>query len=421
MQPGHNMVESMERGLAKSRYVCPVISPNSLEAKWPKMEWTIAISSDPSGSEGRVIPLWLGGNIPPSLKIRLVLYFDNDSNSSASFEKLISTLKGEPTAPPGSNSQTTSAAYPEPFPIQYEDAVDEQLLSNLFPTSGIPKIVWHGPTKRTIPQVYEHLNRVFPGTLPTFIVKSEQIFCFWDLNDPGCPFRGILSADVIERDNVEDWLGSADKTRWLVELLNKGLKHNCYKKGLQFDSKHKRYMFLSKHGEDRQISWHAGQRRSRRTVVKKHAKHDPAFWSHQSLRAHFIVLGRAVFLQLDPGWVFTSDGRTPLPKERTSRLSTKWTSHEHNSSMSYHIRFWSSYLSSSSEFIMLDLGGSTCRISTTPGIANMNRGLKWDIMPLDRVFAMGDQEIQGSDRIRDILAETDETFEDGSMEESEDG
>ena len=147
--PGHNMVEAMENGLRQSRYICPIISPNSVGAEWPKMEWAIAISSDPSGRRGKVIPIWLGGcEIPPALKIRNVLYFNNDVESVNSYQKLISILKGDPSTQP-INPYTTPSQHSESFPMTYEDDVNEQLLSNLFQVLQMPKIIWHGPTKHT--------------------------------------------------------------------------------------------------------------------------------------------------------------------------------------------------------------------------------------------------------------------------------
>ena len=69
--PGKNVIQAIENGLETARYVCPILSENSIDAEWPNMEWSIAISKDPSGSKGTIIPIWLGGcDIPPSLKIR---------------------------------------------------------------------------------------------------------------------------------------------------------------------------------------------------------------------------------------------------------------------------------------------------------------------------------------------------------------
>ncbi len=419
IEPGHNMVEAIVRGLEQSRYVCPVVSPNSVMAEWPPMEWSIAISSDPSGRKGRIIPLWLGGcSIPAVLLIRHALYFDNDEHSNKSYKKLVSTLKGESNRRANIVLDPTSANHDELFPTTCEDDVDEQLLSNLFPVSAMPETVWYGPTRRTNEEVYRHLTSKVSGILPTFIVKNRKIFCFWNLNAAKCPFRGLLSAAVIENDSVSNWIDNVDKNRWLMELLNKGMKHHCRNLDLWFDNTHKRYLFSPLYGSDRTISWNTGRRKSTRTVVKKYTRgvSGDVFWAHQTLKAKFTTVGRDIFLQLDPGWTFTADGSMPLPKEQIGPLSVKWTTKEHNSSMLYHIRFWSSYLSQHHKSIVLKLGDSPCTIDTTPGIANMNKGLEDDTLHIDKVFDIADEENAHSEVLRDVLAKTDGMPEYGTRE-----
>ena len=410
IKPGRSMLDAMEYGLEHSRYVCPVISPNSINAEWPKMERSIAISSDPSGSKGRVIPLWLGGcAIPPSLRIRRVLYF-TDNEQTRSYQNLIAALTESTTRP---DAHSLPAAQHESFPIAYEDDVDEQIVSNLFRVSQMPKIVWHGPTQYSNKEVYHQLRATVSGTLPTFTIKSNRIFCFWDLNDIKCPFRSMLSANVIERDTVENWIEDPDKNPHLMELLNKGLKHHCQTMGLRFDEMHKRYTFGPREGGDRKITWHTGNKRSTRTVVKKYTKNDvDAFWAHQALKARFTTLGKDTFLQLNPGWTFTSDGKSPLPQKQTLRLSVKWTASEYNLSMLSHIRFWSKHLSGHSEAIVLRLGGSTCRIDAVPRAGEINKGLEGDAPSTKKMSEIAGKEMEDTETLRDALIEA------GAMQET---
>ena len=421
--PGHNMIKAMESGLEKSRYVCPILSKNSIDADWPNMEWSIAISSDPSGRKGRVIPIWLGGcEIPPSLKIRYVLYCNNNISFKKSYSKLIAVLKNEKLSRGTKhNNLVNDTFYSEQFPIQYEDDVDEQLASNLFPIINIPKVIWHGPTNYSNSEVYEFLEREVTGIFPTFIIKEKKIFCFWDLTDDECPFRNILSADVIDSDNVYAWLKDENKCRWLVELLNKGLKHYCQKLNLRFDSEHKRYYVVPENGQNREIKWHTGKRKATRTVVKKHTrgKSEQVFWSHQTLQAKFTIINEDMFLQLVPGWTFTTNGFESLPSKQIGPLSTKWTTKEHNPSVLYHIRFWSSYLSKESESIILPLGKSTCEIDTTPAVIELNKGLIDDLDPIDKVFEIAHDEIQSTDALREAILEKEEFEEDDSEEDGD--
>ena len=421
--PGHNMIQAMERGLENSRFICPILSKNSINAEWPNMEWSIAISSDPSGRKGRIIPIWLGDcEIPPSLKIRSVLYCHNNISFKKSYSKLIAVLKNEKLSRGTKNNEShQDTFYSEQFPIQYEDDVDEQLASNLFPIIDIPKSIWNGPTNYSNSEVYEFLRTEITGVLPTFIIKEKRIFCFWDLTDKKCPFRNILSANVINSDSVYDWLKDENKGRWLIELLNKGLKHHCQKLNLRFDSEHRRYSFFPENNKNREVTWHTGKRRATRTVVKKHTrgKSEEIFWSHQTLQAKFTIINDDIFLQLVPGWTFTTNGFDPLPSKQIGPLSTKWTTKEHNPSVFYHIRFWSSYLSQQSESLILLLGGSACKIDTTPGLAELNIGLESDLDPIEKVFETADNEIQSADSLREVMLEEEEELEEEDSEEED--
>ena len=408
MVPGINMIKSMEEGLQQSRYVAPIISKNSIDAEWPNMEWSIAISSDPSGRRGTVIPLWLGGcEIPPSLKIRLVLYCNSDLLFKKSYTRLISILTNQKI----SRGQETTAEhkdYSEQFPLHYEDDVQEQLASNLLPVVDLPKTIWSGPTNFSNREVFELLRKEMIGVLPTFIIKNRQIFSFWDLNDRQCPFRNVLSStNGIKTESIYDWMKTKEQSRWLIELLNKGLRNYCQKLPLRFDLDHKRYYFVPYNGQDRIVRWDTGKRKPTRTVVKKYKRNSgTVFWSHQSLKAQFTIIDEDIFLRLIPGWYFTQDGIEPLPSDKIGPLSTKWTAKEHNVSVFYHIRFWSSYLSKESASIEIPLGGKPCKVDTTPAVTELNKGLEGDINDIEKVFEIANEEISATEILREALEES---------------
>ena len=248
------------------------------------------------------------------------------------------------------------------------------------------------------------------GILPTFIIREKKIFCFWDLTDTNCPFRSMLSADVINYENVHEWIKNENKNRWLMELLNKGLKHYCEKLYLRFDSKHKRYYFLPERNQDRKILWSTGKRRATRAVVKKHTKGrtEQVFWSHQALQTKFVTFDDDIFLQLIPKWTFTTNGIEPLPPDQIGPLSTKWTAKEHNASVFYHIRFWLSHLSQQSKKISVPLGKYVCEIDTIPAMIKLNKGLGDDLNPIDTLFEIASEEIQSTDILRKVILENED-------------
>ena len=409
IKPGQNILERLEKGLIQSRFVGVILSKNSVNAEWPSMEWSVGVYSDPSGRKGTVIPIWLGNcDIPPSLKIRNVLYCRNDQEFKKSYSNLISILTDK-EIPRGSNNEKNSKSvyYIEKFPIDYEDSIQEQLASNIFPVIKIPDSIWSGPTSFTNKEVFEYLLKHHKGIHPTYTVKEKRIFCFWDLNDKSCPFQEILNANSIEKIPTKSWLQNENYSKWLMELLNRGIRNYFWDLNLKFDPAHQRYYFPPLGGTNREISWDTGKRKATRRVTAFHKKGetDRVFWSHQSLRAKFLILDEEIFLQIMPGWTFTVDGNNPLPSSEIGPLSTKWTTNERNSSLFYHVRFWSNLISKSSNKIMIPLGNSYCEVDTTPAVIEINAGLQNDLNPIEKVFEIADDEIQSTEILQNALVE----------------
>lgn len=407
--PGENLVLKLEYALQKSRFVGVILSSKMLASDWPTMEWTIAVSNDPSGRKGIVIPIWLGGcEIPPSLKIRYVLYCRNEIEYKKSYTKLLAILKSQSLPRGKITNKLTSVnnTLTTQFPINYVDDVNEQLASNLFPLKSLPKYVWNGPIgSLTHVDVFDYLRKEVKGVHPTFLVREKRIYAFWDLNDNSCPFKNLLTASNIEKELVEDWLHDSIKKNWLIELLNRAVRNYCWDLNLIYDKYHRRFFFPPYGGENRIIQWHTGKRKSTRSVTTRHVKRktEQIFWSHQSLRASFMFVGDDIFLQLTPGWIFTIDGYESIPSKDVGRFSTKWTTKEHNPSVFYHIRFWSNLLSKSSNSMTIPLGNSEMIVDITPATIEMNVGIFGDNQPIEKVFEAADEEIVSTELIRESI------------------
>jgi len=69
IQPGDELLSSIEKGLEESRYIVFVITPASVASKWVALEIACTISTDPDASLRRVIPVILEST--PQKKIRL--------------------------------------------------------------------------------------------------------------------------------------------------------------------------------------------------------------------------------------------------------------------------------------------------------------------------------------------------------------
>jgi hypothetical protein len=87
---GKNVVLEIDDHIDKCRFTGVVVSRAALAAEWPTMERTIAVWSDPSGRQGRVIPLIIDNvDLPPSLRIRNWIDFRDPSRYEESFLALI--------------------------------------------------------------------------------------------------------------------------------------------------------------------------------------------------------------------------------------------------------------------------------------------------------------------------------------------
>ena len=413
IQPGANIVLEINKALYQSRFVGVVVSPEMLQADWPTMEWTIAVSNDPSGRKNKVIPIWLGDcDIPGPLKIRNVLYFRNEVEYRKSYPKLIRMLKNQSL--PRGGTTTNYNANDSRFTLAYQDEQNEQLASNLFPVIYRPDIIWSGPIGTlSHKDVFKHLLNAVKGTHPTFLIREKRLYSFWDLNHYNCPFREILTGDSIQKESVKSWISDPIKNRWLIELFNRALKGHCWELDLIYDKNHRRFFFPPLGGEDRTEIWHTGERRSTRHITTKRikGKSKQIFWSHQALRAKFMSVGDEFYLWLVPAWTFTVDGTNTLTGKDVGIFSTKWTTKEHNQSVLYHVRFWSRILSKNSEKISIRLGVEKLDVDITPAVIELPVGIEGDFHPIEKVYKTATEEIESTEVTRGQMLQGDDNDE----------
>jgi len=400
--PGTNVVNRLEAGVISARFVGVVLSPEMLDAEWPNLEWTIAVYQDPSGRKGKIIPILRRNcDIPPSLRIRNILDFRKPENHEKSYAKLLAVLKNEPL-PRGRRSSgqpVPPVGSPEYFakPLEFAESVHEQLASNLFPVKSFPGTIWKAESKTTsIGQVYSHLGKLISAhPLPTFVLRKGNLYCFYDLTDKSCPFLGLVSDPVsIGREETKVWMADPDKRNWLLELLNRAGVNKCENLGLYFDRMRVRTFFLPDNGHDRTIEWDTGKRRSKRTVVKRYQRGTTGeyFWSHQSAVIRFTAIDNLLFLRIEPGWTFTSDGVTPLPQKRMTSISSRWMFDEYNPSLFYNLRFWTYILSEGQRRLAIDAGKAIIEVETTPATTEMNYGIDGDHFSVEKMYEVAEKE-----------------------------
>ncbi|MEJ0024934.1 MAG: ATP-binding protein [Rhizomicrobium sp.] len=206
----------------------------------------------------------------------------------------------------------------------------------------LPKTLFHGHTEiEWVGEIWRRLPNQF---IPPFLLHEHKIFTFHDLDDEANPLRSLVDPGTIEPIATSEFFQGADGERLLVRILNDSLRKHLYSRGLIVDNKRKRAYFSRTPQGVRTISYQGRLRRARRTVVK--ARTSPAtgkitYWEHEALGYQFLKFGNTWALMLEPGYVFTFDGKKGLlAPEKINKLSTKRASRDYNSAVLNDLSFW---------------------------------------------------------------------------------
>jgi hypothetical protein len=214
--------------------------------------------------------------------------------------------------------------------------------ANALEVVGIPKMIFHGQTEiKWVGDIWRRLSDQF---IPPFLLHEGKIISFHDLEDAANPLRLLVDEGTIEPLSTDEFFQGADGERLLVWLLNDSLRKHLQSRGMIVDGKRKRAYFPRAERGSRSISYQGRLRRARRTVVK--ARVSPAtgritYWEHEALGYKFQNFGGIWALMLEPGYVFTFDGKKGLlAPERINKLSTKRASRDYNSAVLNDLSFW---------------------------------------------------------------------------------
>lgn len=214
--------------------------------------------------------------------------------------------------------------------------------ANTLEIVDIPKTIFHGHTEiKWVGEIWKRLPDQF---IPPFLFHDGKIVCFHDLEDVANPLRAVVDQGTIEPLSTAEFFQGPDGKRLLVWLLNDSFRKHLQSRGMIVDGKRKRAYFPRSEQGIRSISYQGRLRRARRTVVK--ARVSPAtgkirYWEHEALGYKFENFGSSWALMLEPGYVFTFDGKKGLlASEKINKLSTKRASRDYNSAILNDLSFW---------------------------------------------------------------------------------
>lgn len=392
---GENIVSKIDEGLKTARFCAVVLSPAMLSRDWPNAEWTARFMSDPSGRRSQLLPILLhekdsetGDVIDIPMLLRPLRRFDftKESNFESEFEELIRRLRGEKPKRGGGGARASNVAQSYTG-AEAPDDVNEMLCSNLFAIDALPDVVWSDlATTQKYTDVWKSLSgrRVAP-----FVLADGRLYSFFEPTSPDNPFKSFLMGSSRRSEKVSEWLRDHDRARMLVRLFNDALQEHAYHLRIRnIKSNRKQFFCPVFDGKPRTFAWGGGGRA--KTIAKLGERPDKSTLGiHCSAKMRFLVLGQRVFLLVEPGWMFTSDGVTPLKGKQVTILSTLYNGKERNQTVLRNVLMWSMLLANGGERIRIPVGSVNIVLDPIPAMANISVGIDGDSMKLDRVLESG--------------------------------
>ena len=392
IKPADNFIERINEGLAKAKFFALVLSPEALQAEWPTAERAASLLSDPSGRMGRVIPILVKPcRIPPLLAIRSWIDLRDASKFKTEMQKMLCTVKEEPLPrgeiPLGAKIVVESKAATSLTTNQASepDKIDESLHTNLFSVTKLPSVIWRASTEFCSKgEVYRQIG----GELPPFILRENHLFTLSNLNVSANRLGFAVDTHTIKSTNVNEWFNDENKSRWLIELLTSEAHKFCRNRGLYFDKTGKRFYGDKRVVTGEKFSWIAHVRIGRRGLIIPYTKPNREtgemvtyFYRHRAVGLRFQILGNELFLQIDPGWVFSKDGSILIQGEKRGVLNTKLKSRIKNDAVFVEMRFWAWILSDGAK-ITMGFDSATIEVDSKPLSFKTTFGVYGDHKPI---------------------------------------
>ena len=304
----------------------------------------------------RDLVYWLGGNVPVVLIVSrpetdeaywvpLKNYFSNPQLRQARkvhFDKVRDRFEVS------SKAALIDLALPRDAGFYFSPSPKiETVYSNLMIVSSFAPTIYTAYTGVGTPkEVWKALNETRSGIGSEWILTEGQIRSFYNLRE--YPWDQICDQGTVEGDPAEDWAYSDDENqkRDFVKLLNSSLTE-MVKPDLIF-YRDKRYHFFRDTDDlsDWPIAYQGLQKSTDRDVFKVYRnKKDTSritYCRHMAFRHHFQRLDDQWYLEINPTYHYTRDGRnlSLFYEEKLQGIKRL----ERNNAVLGQIHFWSQYL-----------------------------------------------------------------------------
>lgn len=389
---GEQIITKIDEGLRTSRFVGVVLSPAAGRAAWPNAEWQSQIMADPLNKGSRIVPILRykfdpetaeAIDLPFALKPLKWIDFTDERRFDIALATLVRRLGNERPAR-GAGRGGLGSARPVLTGQEAADPVDESLPSNLLPVLSMPDVLYGDET------LARQKNDVWKGLagarVPPFTLFGTRLYSFSPPGAAGNPFAPFLTGADPRPERVSDWLAGPDRARALIGMLNAALREHCYHLRIRSPKDDRSHYYCPTFdGQARTFRWSATSRE--RTLAKMKARpNGTTFGVHMSAEMRFLTIGARLFLLVEPGWLFTSDGMMPLQGPEVGRFSTMWNGPERNATVLRNVLMWGLLLSKGTSRIEIGLGPTAVVVQSVPAHTQVKAGLDGDSIRLDRIL-----------------------------------
>ena len=403
--PGH-----INWGLENSRFVAVIMTPEYFESEsgWTDAEWHAALHDDPDNRKYRLTPI-LAADCPyiPFLLRHLRNVDIRGDGYKKGLHELVGVLREQPLpravahrgqliTPTGQIDKSqlvAERANLDAFP----DTKTELLQCNLLAVERLPGRIWVAPVLPTLKKKTRGGVSAMPSKrelidaaraaqaaagaenvfTPAFRIMSNSIVSFHDLADADGPLAGVVDDGAAEEFATKTFMIDEDHRKIAISLLNMAVTRHAHRCGLVIDdSKFNRFFFPPRDGGENVIHWRPNKNRASRRVAKPMERDGKTlFWRHLGAYLKMMYLADKLYLQIDPTWVLTEDGKTVKAGPDIGRIVIRWTGRERNLHVLYHVRLWTSVLRNRRP---IHAGDQTLEISQHPVFSQVPYGILSD-------------------------------------------
>jgi TIR domain len=419
IQPGENMVQRMNQGMLAARHVAALLSPEFLAAPWPTFEWTHITSEDPLNASGKLIPLLVRDlDLTGQRRIELVapfralkyIDFRRDADFHKSFLSLISRLRNLP--PERGQRRPPVAGKSANVPVSESqvswlpEKLPDVLLGNLLPITSLPTKIC---SATTVARRGEDVGALVERSEPS-ILRAGRLFAFANLASEEVGLYKAVEPSSVKWESRHEWLLDEDKTRNLMSLLNRCLASHLSGLAIRADRKG-RFFFRPKSDGANRVWQNLGDPKREVAAKKTSSTAESSFWVHHAARIKFRRLGEKMFLMIEPTYLFTTDGETPLQGQSAGRLAMMWGGKQKNVEILRNFVFWAKTIARSEPQVRVQTGGEPIIVSAMPAIVRMSYGIAFDHVRVGSLLKQVDRDLDAA--AEDVIvAESDEEGDD---------